>query len=288
MLKKRIAANLVLKDGIVVQSINFKKYLPVGKPEVAIEFLNQWGIDEIILTEISATSGFTGPNFNLIKSSVKKCLVPLTVGGGITEIGQMKKLMQCGADKISLNQAAIKKPHLITEAAHLFGDQCVVVSIDSTFDGHDYKVYDYVSKVPLVLSPALFARRCQELGAGEIMINSVERDGSYLGYDIELINSVCEAVTIPVICCGGAKNAGDMAHVLKATHASAASAANFFHFTEHSVTITKANIQKEIDVRHETFADYKDNEFDAEFRLNKKDDTILEKMLYLRIEKEII
>jgi cyclase len=134
----------------------------------------------------------------------------------------------------------------------------------------------------------LDAKKSVELGAGEILINSVEKDGSYLGYDKILINSVCTEVTVPVIASGGAKNAKDMIDVLQNTPASAASASNFFHFTEHSVNITKSNIINQLDVRLETFADYRDSHFDEEARLVKKDDEDLEKMLFMKIEKEVI
>lgn len=288
MLKKRIAANLVVKDGIVVQSINFKKYLPVGKPAIAIEFLNQWGIDEIILTDISASKNKSEPNYQMVKQASTKCYVPLTVGGGITQIDQINELMHCGADKISLNQSAIKNSSLITNAAKIFGNQCIVVSIDAVLENNTYKVFDYINNKIINESPVQLAKRAEDLGAGEILINSVDRDGSYQGYDIELINSICEMVKIPVICCGGAKNAFDFIEVLSKTKASAASAANFFHFTEHSVNITKANISKHINVRLDTFANYQDNTFDDSFRLKKKSDAELEKMLFIKIEKEVI
>ncbi len=288
MLKKRITANLVVKDGLVVQSIGFKKYLPVGKPSVAIEFLNQWGIDEIIMTDISATAHGQGPDFNMIKNATKKCFVPLTIGGGITHVDHIKELMHCGADKIALNQAALIQPELISEAAHIFGNQCVVVSIDGIATDNGHRVYDYLNKKITSLSPGSFAFDNQQLGAGEILINSVDRDGSYRGYDLELINEVCNNVTIPVIACGGAKNANDMIEALKSTSASAISAGNFFHFTEHSVNITKAIIKQEVDVRIETHANYAECRFDSNKRILKKDDEVLEKMLYLHIEKEII
>ena len=185
-------------------------------------------------------------------------------------------------------QATLHQPELISEAAHVFGDQCIIVSIDAIATNEDYRVYDYATKKVLDTAPAAFAQKVTERGAGEILINSVDRDGSYLGFDLDLINSVCDAVTIPVICCGGAKNANDFVQVLSHTAVSAASAANFFHFTEHSVNITKANIIKQIPVRLETHASYKDNNFDNEFRLLKKEDKELEEMLFLRIEKEII
>jgi cyclase len=288
MLKKRITANLVVKDGIVVQSFGFRKYLPVGKPAIAIEFLNQWGIDEIILTDISASARGNGPDFDMIKKASQKCFVPLTIGGGITHVDHIKELMQCGADKIALNQATLYKTELITEAAKIFGNQCVVVSIDGIKNPEGYRLYDYLQKKTTTHEPGTFARLTEEAGAGEILINSVDRDGSYLGYDLHLVNQVCSHVSIPVIACGGAKNAIHMIDVLKLTNASAASAGNFFHFTEHSVNITKAQIKKELDVRLETYANYAENSWDNHMRLVKKNDDVLKHMLYVQIEKEVI
>ena len=288
MLKKRVAATLVVKDGIVVQSINFKKYLPVGRPDIAIEFLNQWGIDEIILLDISASRNNSEPDFKMVKKAAKKCYVPLTVGGGIKNIEHIRELMHCGADKISLNHSALYQPQLITEAAHVFGDQCVVVSIDAVNTDDSYRVYDHVAKKNLEFTPADFAKKVIEYGAGEILINAVHKDGSYSGFDIELINSVCAVASVPVICCGGAKNAADFIKVLGETKVSAASAANFFHFTEHSINITKSIISQQLPVRVETHATYNESSFDEQFRITKKTDKELEEMLSIRIEKEII
>jgi cyclase len=288
MLKKRIVANVVVKDGVVVQSIHFKKYLPVGKPNIAIEFLNNWGIDEIILTDISATKNNRLPNFNMVKHASKKCYVPLTVGGGIKSIEQIKELMHCGADKISLNHQALSNPKLITEAAHIFGDQCIVVSIDAKKVNGTYKVYDYTTGNTTDIDVASFCKQSEEAGAGEILVNSVDRDGSYEGFDIDLYNQVCEVVSIPVIACGGAKNAQDFVMLISQTNVSAACAANFFHFTEHSVNTTKANILKQLPIRIETFANYSESIFDKEYRLLKQSDEALEKMLFVKIEKEII
>ena len=130
MLKKRIIATLIVKNGIVVQSIGFGKYLPVGKPQIAIEFLNQWGIDEIVYLDISATKNNIGPDYKAIRESAKMCQVPLTVGGGITNVNQMRELMHCGADKISLNNAVLNDLNLISSAAKVFGNQCIVASVD--------------------------------------------------------------------------------------------------------------------------------------------------------------
>lgn len=288
MLKKRVVATVIVKDGIVVQSINFNKYRPIGKPNIALEFLSKWGIDEIILLDISATKNKTSPAFDLIASASKNCFVPLTVGGGITRVEHIQNLMHCGADKISLNSSAIYNPNLITSAANIFGDQCVVVSIDAVKTSTGYKVYDYLKKQSLNIEPSDFAKKIVDLGAGEILINSVDRDGSYSGYDLDLINQVSNNVKVPVICCGGAKNANDFLKVFQKTNVSAASAANFFHFYEHSVNITKSALKREIDVRLETHANYNDNIFDEDFRLQKKNDKELEEMLFVRITKEII
>jgi cyclase len=288
MLKKRIAATLIVKDGIVVQSIRFKNYLPVGKPAIAIEYLNQWGIDEIILLDISASYKNAVPDYSMIKTASKKCFVPLTVGGGITDIEQMKELLHCGADKVSLNQVLLYKPELITEAALLFGNQCIVASLDAVKTDTGYKVFDYLKKMPLEINPAHFAKELEERGAGEVLINSVDRDGSYHGYDIQLINQVCEAVTVPVICCGGAKSANDFIQAFSETKVCAASAANFYHFTEHSVNCTKTNVLKQVPVRLETYANYSNSTFDGMQRLLKKTDKELEEMLFVKTENEVI
>jgi cyclase len=288
MLKKRVAATLVVKDGIVVQSIGFKKYLPVGKPAIAIEFLNQWGIDEIILLDISATKENRCPDFKMIREATQKCHVPLAVGGGITCLNHIKELMHCGADKVALNNALVNNPDFVSEAAHVFGDQCIIASIDAIRLNNEFKVYSYVNGQPLQTTATELAVKAQELGAGEILINSVDRDGSYKGYDLELITSICDVSKVPVICCGGAKNADDFIKVFANSNVSAASAANFYHFTEHSVITTKALINKNVDVRLETFASYSGAEFNTEKRLTKKQDHVLEEMLFVRIEKEII
>lgn len=288
MLKKRIAATVVVKDGIVVQSIGFQKYLPVGKPPITIEFLNNWGIDEIILLDITATAKGLQPNFEMIRQSSKKCFVPLTVGGGINNISDIENLMACGADKISINHHALNQPEIITRAAKLFGDQCVVASIDAIRTENGYRVFNYLTRKILDREPAEYAKELANMGAGEILINSVDRDGSYLGFDIELIKMVCNKVFIPVICSGGAKNAFDFIKVFNQTNASAATASNFFHFSEHCVQITKAILNREINIRLKTQTNYLDAEFDKSLRLSKKQDHVLEDMLFVKIENEVI
>lgn len=288
MLKKRVIANIVVKDGIVVQSINFKKYLPVGRPDIAIDFFNQWGVDEIIYTDITSTKNKKEPDYELVKKISKKCFVPLTVSGGISNVDQIKKLMFCGADKIALNHQSLTNPSLITKSANIFGNQCVVVSIDAIKDNSKYYVYDYINKRQTEFLVNDFSKFVEEKGAGEILINSVDRDGSYLGFDIQLINIVCDSVSIPVICLGGAKNSNDFITAFNNTKVSAAAASNFFHFTEHSIITTKSNISKNIPLRLETQASYLNFSFDNDSRILKKDDNTLEEMLFTKIEKEVI
>lgn len=288
MLKKRIVATLVVKDGIVVQSMRFKRYLPVGQPAIAVEFLNRWGIDEIILLDISATRNGQSPDYDMVRNASINCRVPLTVGGGITDIDHVAELMHCGADKVAFNQAALFQPSLITKVAHKFGDQCVVASVDALLTDTGPRVYDYQQRKAMNQTPSELATQLQQLGAGEILINSVDRDGSYLGFDLALIDSVCKAVAVPVICSGGAGNAQHFVEVFQCTNVSAAAAANFFHFTEHSVTTTKALVNQHIPLRHEAYFDYQDSHFGVDGRILKKDDRELVDMLFVRIEKEII
>ena len=287
MLKKRVIATVVVKDGIVVQSINFKKFLPVGKPHIAIEYLNSWGIDEIVLLDITATKDKRDPDYEMVKKCSEKCFVPLTVGGGINCVEHIDKLMACGADKIALNYAAIYSSDLITKAANKFGNQCVVLSIDAVKTENKYKVYDHLNKKIVDISPFDHAEKSIKLGVGEIFINSVDRDGSYLGFDLDLITPICE-LNIPVVCCGGAKNAKDFSMIFEKSKVSGAAAANFFHFTEHSVIITKSVIPKENKIRIETHANYVDSSFDEFYRLNKKSEKKLTELLNIKIEKEII
>ena len=288
MLKKRIAATLVVKDGTVVQSLGFARYMPVGRPEIAAEFLDDWGVDEIILLDIDATRNMRQPDYDMIRSVATRCHVPLTVGGGISTIENISKLLHCGADKVSLNQAALRNPALLSEAAKQFGAQCVIASVDALLADGGLMVYDYLYRKALPISAVEFASQLQERGAGEILITSVDRDGAKCGFDLYLVNRVCAAVTVPVICCGGAGNPQHFIEVLTGTRVNAASAANFFHFTEHSVSTTKALVNRHLSVRHETHAKYSSSQFDCAGRLLKKSEQYLEDLLYQRVEKEII
>ena len=290
MLKKRIIATLVIKDGIVVQSVGFNKYLPIGKPEIAIEFLNQWGIDEITLIDISATLENRGPDINLIKKVSEKCFVPLTVGGGIKTVEDVRNLTQSGADKVLINSVLFSNSQVVPEMTASFGNQCIIASIDFKKNAlGENCVYNYLDKVITDIDPLSFALEVENLGVGELLINSVDKDGSYLGFDIDQINKISNKLTIPIIALGGAKNATSFVELFTRTNIDSGAAGNFFHFTEHSVITTKAQLMKmKGEIRLETFTDYNENVFDLNGRILKKSDSDLEQMLFVKIEKEVI
>jgi cyclase len=288
MLKKRVVATLVVRNGIVVQSIGFQRYQPVGRPGIAVEFLNQWGVDEIILLNISATAAGQGPDMQIVREVAKCCFVPLTVGGGIGSLAQARELIRCGADKVAFNQAALNSPELLEQTAEVFGSQCVVAAIDAIQLPVGHRVYDYQRRQATKLAPGEFAASLVARGAGEVFINSVDRDGSRRGFDRPLVREVCAAVEVPVICCGGAGTPRHFVEVFQGTGVHAASAANFFHFTEHCVTTTKAVLHPNVTIRHDTHADYITSVFDTAGRLLKKPDRVMEDMRFMHIQKEVI
>ena len=290
MIKKRIIATVIVKDGIAVQSINFSKWLPLGKPSIAVDFFNDWGADEIILLDISATAAKKHISENLVREVAGKCNIPLTVGGGISSVEQIKKLLGSGADKVSLNQSAFNNISFIKKASEIFGNQCIVVSLDVLTDisgGHH--IYNHLTKQTEKKDIFLYCTELQKTGAGELFITSVNRDGSGKGFEIELIKKISQHLQIPVIASGGAGNASDFTALFKETNASGGSAANFFHFNEHAITIVKNRLMKEkINIRLETNFNYSENPLNNDFRLIKKKDSVLEAMRFIKIEKEII
>lgn len=290
MLKKRVVATLIVRDGIVVQSIRFRRYLPVGRPAIAVEFLNSWGVDEIVVLDISASRNRALKRYDFVRELARRCFVPLTVGGGIDSIQDIRSLLGLGADKVCINSYCLESPHFIREAANVFGNQCIVVGIDATGSPSDgYRVYDAVRGEVTGLDPSEWAKTVQHEGAGEIYLTAVHRDGTKEGYDLALIERVANSVKIPVIASGGAGNPGHMLEVVTNTSASAVSAANFFHFTEHSVITTKAVLSRtQAQVRLDTHADYKAASFDQDYRLRKQADSYLEDLLFEKIEREVI
>jgi cyclase len=289
MLKKRIIANLTVRNGIVVQSIGFKKYYPVGSIAVAVEFLNQWGIDEIIITDISATKECRPPLTELYKRVSNRCFVPLTIGGGVRSIDHIHELLHSGADKIFINSYAIENPDFISKSANIFGNQCIIVAIDVIYQDNKPVIYNHITQETYNIELFDWIIEAENRGAGELFINCVDRDGKYNGFDVSLSRRIADAVKIPVIVCGGAGKPNHFYEILSETNVAAATAGNFFHFSEHSVITTKAYLLKKgIDIRLETFATYYKNHINQENRLEKSEDEYLEHLLYKKIVKEII
>lgn len=289
MLKNRVIGCLVVKAGVVVQSMDFRRYLPVGRPEIAVEFLNAWGIDEIVLVDIDATREGRGPDIGMVSRASKSGFVPLTVGGGIRTVDDIRDLIHAGADKVAINKAALATPDLVSRGAEVAGSQCIVVSIDARRTGGGWEVYADGGRTPTGWSPAEWAREVERLGAGEIFLTSIDRDGSFRGYDLDLARAVAGAVTIPVIVCGGAGHPRHFHEALRIEGVSAAAAGNIFHFTEHSVITTKAHLRAAgMDVRLDTYPTYAHAAFGETGRIRKAPDEVLEELIFEFIPKEVI
>ncbi len=245
MLKTRIMPTLLYKDTTLVKGAGFDSWRRVGSAMQAVKVYNMREVDELVFLDIAATREGRAPDFDLIDDLADECFMPLAVGGGIRNLDDVRKLLQVGADKIVVNTAAVSRPQLIGEIAKQFGSQCVVVSIDVKKNGQEsYEVYVESGTQPTGLGPIALAQRVESLGAGEILITSVDRDGTMQGYDVDLISQVAEAVSIPVIASGGAGNYAHMAEALRAG-ASALAAASMFHFTEQTPCEAKLYLREQ-------------------------------------------
>lgn len=289
MVKKRLIATLIIKNGIVVQSINFKRYLPVGKADIAVEFLNSWGVDEIIIIDIDATPQNLDLKLALFEKLSKKSFVPLSIGGGIKTLDGIQALIHHGADKVCIHHTAIHKPQFIYEAANVFGSQCIIVCLDIKKDTDGNYKLSHNGKLTSV-DPFAFAHKMQELGAGEVLINNIDKDGSKEGYDLKLMQKFASSLSIPVIALGGVGRPEHFLPLLKESEVSGLAAANFFHFFEHSVTITKSYLEKHFSnqIRLDSHFNYKEYGYDNDQRLLKKSDKELSDMLFEFHKKEII
>lgn len=268
MLKKRLIAGLLLRDGLIVQSFGFQKFLPIGKPRFPLEFLVKWDVDEILLLDMSASGEGRVPDEAALEALAEHCFVPLTVGGGIKAVSDVRKVIRAGADKVAVNTHAFDRPMLISEIADNFGSQCAVLSMDCLLEADGtYQVYVEGGTRATGLDPIAWAMKAAELGAGEVLVNAIHRDGARTGYDTALITQIAEHVDIPVIALGGV---GRMEHFTQGFEAgaSAVAAANIFQHTEHSTILAKAHLLKDgIDVRLDSLATYQDREFDDNGRL---------------------
>lgn len=290
ILKKRLIAAIVVKDGVAVQSIGFRRFLPLGKPEIAAEFLNRWGIDEILLQDISACRQRRGPDYGLLAAVAARCFVPLTVAGGITSIETAHAVIQSGGDKVVVNTAAAENPVLIRAIADRSGSQCAVASIDAVrrSDGR-YEVVIRGGSQTTGRHPDDAARILADNGAGEILISAVHRDGTRQGFDERLVAVVANAVNVPVIANSGAGHPAHFVSVLRIPGVSAAAAANYFHFTEHSVLTTKAFLAGSgTELRNDTYANYAGRIFDGAGRISKRSERELGELMFEYHPEEVI
>ncbi|SHH87797.1 imidazole glycerol phosphate synthase subunit HisF [Clostridium grantii] len=252
MLTKRIIPCLDVDMGRVVKGVNFVDLQDVGDPVKIAEFYNAEGADELVFLDITATHEGRSTMIDVVKRTAEKVFIPLTVGGGIRTVEDFKEILRAGADKISVNSAAIRNPELISQAADRFGSQCVVVAIDGRKreDNTGWNVVINGGRIDTGLDALEWAKKVEDLGAGEILLTSMDADGTKQGFDIELTDAVTKTVNIPVIASGGCGKLEDFCEVFEETGADAALAASLFHFRELSIDQVKEYLSKNnIDVR---------------------------------------
>jgi cyclase len=240
MLKKRLVPCLILKDGVVVRSVGFTHTNVIHwKPVTAVDFFNRWAVDEIVVLDVSRDLGQRARFHEVIDGLSRKCFVPMTVGGWVTTVDDVRALLRLGADMVTINTAEVRRQDFVTECAEVYGSQCVVVSIDvrRRADGMP-EVWIDRGREATGLDAVAWAREAERRGAGELLVTSIDREGGGQGYDLDLVRGVAEAVGIPVIAFGGAF---EWRHLVDgvAAGADAVAAANVFHFTEHSTRKAK-------------------------------------------------
>lgn len=245
MLAKRIIPCLDVRDGKVVKGINFVGIKEVGDPVECAAMYDEQGADEIVFLDITATHEGRGTMLDVVSRTAQKVFVPLTVGGGIKTIDDFRDTLRAGADKVSVNSSAVRNPSLISEAADIFGSQCVVVAIDAKRkDDGSFTVVVNGGRIDMGIDAVEWAKKAEELGAGEILLTSMDTDGTKSGFDIELLNAVCSVVSIPVIASGGCGTLEHFSDVFEKTNASAALAASLFHYKELTVQQVKEQLKK--------------------------------------------
>jgi cyclase len=227
---------LTFNDGVLFRT---REFLPDYR--YTLNFVDAWSVDEIVVLDITRPGEGERENFyTVVEQFARRCFVPLAAGGGVRDLEEIRTLLQLGADKVVINTEAVRRPEFITESAKAFGSQCVVVSIDAKTRGErTYEVFTHFGTQPIGLDPAQWARRAQALGAGEILITSIDKDGSLEGYDNELNKAVSEAVEIPVLISGGAGKWQDFVDGFTLGKASAVCTTNIYHFTDTSIRSAK-------------------------------------------------
>lgn len=245
MLTKRIIPCLDVKEGRVVKGVSFVELRDAGDPVELARFYDKQGADELVFLDISASHEGKETMVEVVKIVATELSIPFTVGGGIRSLDDMKRMLRAGADKVSLNTSALDRPELIKEGADYFGSQCIVVAIDAKSNGTGWDVYTHGGRNKTAWDAVEWAKRSVELGAGELLLTSMDKDGQKDGFDLALTKAVREAVEVPVIASGGAGNREHFAEVFKQVDADAALAASIFHYKETSVAEVKDYLKKE-------------------------------------------
>ena len=237
MLKTRIIPCLDVKDGRVVKGVNFVALRDAGDPVEQARAYDAAGADELMFLDITASSENRGLLLDVISRTAEVCFMPVSVGGGVRAVADMRRLLLAGADKVSINTAAVENPALVSAGADAFGAQCVVVAIDAKAraDGSGWNVWTYGGRKDTGLDVVDYAAQCVARGAGEILLTSMDRDGAKIGYDLPLLKAVTGAVTVPVIASGGAGKTEHLVEAARDGHAAAVLAASIFHFGEVSI-----------------------------------------------------
>ena len=239
MLSRRIIPCLDVTAGRVVKGVKFQELRDAGDPVEAARAYDAQGADELVFLDITASSDNRAIMHDVVARTAEQCFMPLTVGGGLRSVEDIRALLNAGADKVSLNTAAIQNPQLIADSSRKFGNQCIVLAIDARRDGKSWRVFTHGGRNPTELDAIEWSRRGVSLGAGEILLTSMDRDGTQAGYDLELTRAVSDAVEVPVIASGGAGKLDHFAEVLDQGHASAVLAASLFHFGTFTVPQVK-------------------------------------------------
>ncbi len=244
MITKRIIPCLDVKDGRVVKGVNFLGLADVSSPVKLAEFYSSCGADELVFYDITASAEGRKLFTDILTEVASKVFIPLTVGGGINTVDDFDRVLKCGADKVSVNSGAIRNPELVREAAHKYGDQCVVLSADVKRVDGEFRIFAKGGREDTGMEAISWIKRCVDMGAGEIVVNSIDTDGVKQGFDLEMLDAVCDAVNVPVIASGGAGCIDDFTKLFKALpKVDAGLAASIFHFGEVEIKDLKKELR---------------------------------------------
>jgi len=245
MLKVRIIPCLDVKDGRVVKGVNFVNLVDAGDPVEQARVYDKAGADELTFLDITASHENRDTIYDVVRRTAEQCFMPLTVGGGVRTVDDIRKLLLAGADKTSINTAAVQRPEFVREAAEKFGSQCIVVAIDAKRAGPGrFEVFTHGGRNPTGIDAVAWAERMAESGAGEILLTSMDRDGTRQGFDIPLTRAIADAVEVPVIASGGVGALEHLVEGVRDGHASAVLAASIFHFGTFSIAEAKARLRQ--------------------------------------------